>query len=164
MAAGAGEKWMLDYARRLSAQEPIWIRGNSRAVASVAAGEHALSHGVNYGPAITAAAQDRNGCLQVKILEPILARINKPYFVLNSATNAYSGLLWLEFLGSPPAQAILDRFGESSGSILAPDSESARIVRGKKVWLRDWITIHEAEKWIKMSLEAFGVPKAEPQR
>jgi ABC-type Fe3+ transport system substrate-binding protein len=160
IAAGAGEKWMLEYAKDLAAQEPVWIQGNTRAIAAVAAGEHALSHGINYGSAVVAAAKDPKGCLQVKIIEPILARINKPYFILDRAQNSFSGLLWLEFLATSEAQAILDRLGQSSGSILATGSESEKIVRGKKVWLRDWNVIHQSERLMKMTIEAFGFPKA----
>jgi hypothetical protein len=33
-----------------------------------------------------------------------------------------------------------------------------------KVWLRDWSAIHESEKWMKMTLEAFGFRKPESCR
>ena len=164
MAAGAGEQWMLDYARRLGAQDPVWIQGSTRIIRAVASGEHLLSHGVNYGSALPIAAKDPTGCFQVKVIEPILARINKPYFIVDGAPNPFSALLWLEFLASTPSQAILDKLGLSSGSILAPDSDSEKLVRGKKVWLRDWNANHQSEKWMKMALAAFGFPRGDASK
>lgn len=164
MAAGAGEKWMVDYARRLAAQEPVWIQGSTRMIRAVASGEHLLSHGVNYGSALPLVAKDPTACFQVKVIEPILARINKPYFIVDRAANPFSALLWLEFLASSPAQAILDQLGLSSGSILAPETDSERLVRGKKVWLRDWNANHQSERWMKMAIAAFGFPRADASK
>ena len=42
LAAGSGEESMLDYARRVAAQDPIWIRGQSRYLTSIAVGEYSL--------------------------------------------------------------------------------------------------------------------------
>jgi ABC-type Fe3+ transport system substrate-binding protein len=41
--AGYGEEWTLDFAKKLGANEPRWIRGNTQAVLLVAAGEVLLS-------------------------------------------------------------------------------------------------------------------------
>ena len=62
----------------------------AKRVAALASGEHALRHGVNYGPAIVAAAKDPKGCFQAKIIEPVLARINKPYFIVDRAQSPFS--------------------------------------------------------------------------
>ncbi len=43
-----GLDWVLEYCRKLVAQQPIWVRGQTRALASLAAGEYALYAAVNY--------------------------------------------------------------------------------------------------------------------
>src|SRR3990172_1741495 len=42
MIPGLGEEWVLNYARSLKEQQPVWVRGNTRALNSIAVGEQAL--------------------------------------------------------------------------------------------------------------------------
>ncbi len=81
--------------------------------------------------------------------------------VLATASHPYAGLLWLEFMAGPQGQAIIDEYEPVSASVYAPGSVLEKIVRGKKVWIRDLTTIDQTSKWMKMALEAFGFPREE---
>ncbi|HEX9270837.1 MAG TPA: ABC transporter substrate-binding protein, partial [Candidatus Binatia bacterium] len=39
LMAGMGEEWVVKYARQIKDQQPVWIRGNARAMGAIATGE-----------------------------------------------------------------------------------------------------------------------------
>jgi len=160
MAAGVGEESMVNYSKRLAAQQPVWVRGQTRALTAMAAGEYALFFGASYAPAMRIIQKNPTGCLQVKMIEPIPVRIDRAHGVLERASYPYAALLWLEFLAGPEAQSVLDQ-DEVRSSIFSPDSALEKIVRGKKVWIRDLAAMDKTERWMKMAVEAFGFPQAE---
>ncbi|MBI2988976.1 MAG: extracellular solute-binding protein [Deltaproteobacteria bacterium] len=161
MAAGAGEEWMVNYARKIAAQQPVWLRGHARALPSIGAGEYALHSLTNYQTVIEAMEKDPRGCLQVKVIEPVPVRLNEPEMIVESASHPYAAILWLEFMASPIAQRIIDEKEPLKSSIYVSGSALEKLVRGKKVWLLDWDNFEKSPKWIKMALEAFGFPQAE---
>lgn len=160
MAAGAGEEWMVSHARRIAAQQPVWVRGHTRVLTAIAAGEYTLHSGTNYHSAVRAAQKDRSGCLQPKVVEPIPMRLQEPEMVVDRAQYPYGGLLWFEFLASPAAQKILDEYEPLKSSIYVSGSALEKLVRGKKIWLADWKSYPQSPRWMAMAVEAFGFPKA----
>ena len=161
MAAGAGEEWMVSYAKKIAAQEPVWIRGQSRTITQIAAGEYALHSGAYYQGVVRVMRKDPTGCLQSKVIEPVPVRVDGPHAVLGGAAHPYAGLLWLEFMSGPQGQAIIDEYEPVSASVYAPGSVLEKIVRGRKVWIRDLTTIDKTSKWMAIALEAFGFPREE---
>ncbi|MGH7847841.1 MAG: ABC transporter substrate-binding protein [Candidatus Binatia bacterium] len=160
-AAGAGEEWMLDYAKKIAAQEPVWIRGASRILTSIAAGEYQLHSGINYHSTMRAKEKDKTGCLEVKIIEPVPVRLSEAQMVVKSAKHPNAALLWLEFMASAEAQAIIDKYEPLKSSIYAPGSAVEKVIRGKKIWLKDWNHYEKGPDWMGMAVKAFGFPKAE---
>src|SRR5262245_20445464 len=161
MAAGAGEEWMVGHARRIAAQQPVWVRGHTRVLTAIATGEYTLHSGTNYHSTVRAAQKDRSSCLQAKVIEPIPMRLQEPEMVIEKAQNPYAALLWFEFLASPAAQKILDDHEPLKSSIYAPGSALEKLVHGKKFWLADWKSYPQSPKWMAMAVEAFGFPKVD---
>jgi ABC-type Fe3+ transport system substrate-binding protein len=161
MAAGAGEEWMVSHAKKIASQQPIWTRGHTRVLTAIASGEYSLHSGTNYHSVVRAAQRDRTGCLQPKVIEPIPLRLQEPEMVITGAQNVYAGLLWLEFLASPPAQKILDDLEPLKSSIYVPGSALEKLVRGKEIWLADWKSYPQSPRWMAMAVEAFGFPKVD---
>jgi len=159
MAAGAGEEWMVNYSKKIAAQQPIWIRGQTRTITQIASGEYTLHCGAYYQGVVRVMRKDPAGCLQLKIIEPIPIRVDGPHTVLATAANPHAALLWLEFMASPQGQAIIDEFEPVSASVFSPGSALEKIVRGKKVWIRDLPAIDKTSKWMAMAIEAFGFPR-----
>ena len=159
MAAGAGEAWMVNYAKRIAAQQPIWIRGQTRTITQIAAGEYTLHRGAYYQGVVRTMRKDPTGCLQSKIIEPIPVRVDGPHAVLATAANPHAGLLWLEFMAGAQGQAITDEYEPVSASVFSPGSVIEKIVRGKKAWIRDLQSIDKTQKWMAMAVEAFGFPR-----
>jgi iron(III) transport system substrate-binding protein len=160
MAAGLGEEWMLDYARKIAAQDPIWIRGQSRYMTSIAVGEYSLLPLAFHYSCLREAAKNSTGSLGCKVIEPVPGRIQNFVGISNSAPHPYAGLLWLEFLATPEGQKIIDEYEPFNASIYSPGSKLATLIKGKKVSINSWDTIHNSEKWQTMAVEAFGFPNA----
>jgi iron(III) transport system substrate-binding protein len=159
MAAGAGEAWMINYAKRIAAQQPIWIRGQTKTITQIAAGEYTLHRGAYYQGVVRTMRKDPTGCLQSKIVEPIPVRVDGPHAVLATSANPHAALLWLEFMAGAQGQAITDEFEPVSASVFSPGSVIEKIVRGKKAWIRDLQSIDKTQKWMAMAVEAFGFPR-----
>jgi len=159
MAAGAGEAWMIEYAKKIAAQQPIWVRGQTRTITQIAAGEYTLHHGAYYQGVVRAARKDPTGCLQSKVIEPVPVRVDGPHAVLATSASPHAALLWLEFMAGTQGQAIIDEYEPVSASVFSPGSVIEKIVRGKKTWIRDMSHIDKTSKWMAMAVEAFGFPR-----
>ena len=123
-----GKEWVLDYARKLAAQEPVWARGLSRAISSVTTGEYALHQMTNYHSTVRAMKKDPSGSLQFKIVEPVPVRLTLAEGVYQGARHPYASLLFLEYVASPEGQAILDEYAPLGSSIYSPGSHNEKLI------------------------------------
>jgi ABC-type Fe3+ transport system substrate-binding protein len=155
-----GEEWVKDYARKIKEQDPIWVRGQTRAMSGIISGEYALHQMTQYHSCARAAAKDVTKSLVCKIIEPVPAKIQDVDGVMQAAPNPSRALLFLEHNASPEAQKIIDEFNPLKSNIFA-DGEIARLLKGKKVSLNDFSTYHKSPERIKMVFEAYGFPKAD---
>jgi ABC-type Fe3+ transport system substrate-binding protein len=151
----------LDYARKLAAQQPIWVRGGERNVSAVIAGEFQMFVAPNYSSVKRAEAKDRTGTLGFRILEPIPTRLSKSPGLLAVAEHPYAALLWLEFEAGPEAQQLADKYEPFGGSIFAPGSALEEVTKGKKLSVVDWDHFHRMKDYQEKIVEAYGFPKAQ---
>jgi iron(III) transport system substrate-binding protein len=151
----------LDFARKLAAQQPIWVRGGSRAVTAVAAGEYALFIGPNYHSVRRAEEKDPVKNLASKLPEPIPTRLSDTTGVFASAAHPYAALLWLEFLVSPKGQKIADEQEPYGATLFVPGSAQESVTRGKKLSLVDWEHFSKMPGYQQKVVEAYGFPKAD---
>ena len=161
LAAALGEEWVVDYARKLGEQKPIWTRGHTRALAAISSGEYTIHQMTNYHTCMRAAWKDPTRSLACKMVEPVPVRIALPDAILESAPHPNTALLWLEFLASPEAQKIVDEHEPLRSSIYSRDAEIEKATRGKKIAIHDFRTFKNSARWMNMTFEAFGLPKAE---
>jgi iron(III) transport system substrate-binding protein len=161
LAAGLGEAWAADYARKIAAQDPVWFRGQSRSFATLVAGEQTLLHLAYYHSCMRASKKDPSGSLECKVIEPVPARIAEFAAVSHYAPHPNTSLLWLEFEASPEAQNIIDIYEPLNSSIYAPGSALAKLTQGKKLSVNGWETLHNTSKWEQMAIKEFGFPKVE---
>lgn len=154
-----GEEWVVNYARKIKEQDPIWVRGNTRALTSIAVGENMMHQLTNYHSCVRASAKDKTKNLVCKVIEPVSVRIQEPDFIVKNATNLASALLFLEHEASPEGQKILDEIEPMKSSIYS-GGEVSKAVEGKKISLNDFDTYHKTQEWMKKILQAYGFPKA----
>jgi ABC-type Fe3+ transport system substrate-binding protein len=160
LMANQGEEWVISFARKIKEQEPVWVRGNTRALTAIAAGEYALHQLTNYHSCVRATAKDKSKALACKVIEPVSVRIQEPDFVLKSAPNPNAALLFLEHQASPEGQKILDEIEPLKSSIFY-QGEVSKLVQGKKVSINDFRTYRKTPNWMKLIVEAYGFPKAD---
>jgi ABC-type Fe3+ transport system substrate-binding protein len=154
-----GVEKAVEYARKLAAQKPVWIRGGSRALTMIQSGEYSTLFGPNLGTVMEMEKKDPN--IGLKILEPVPTRLNEAQAVLNAASNPYAGLLWLEFVTSPAGQALIDQHEPYGASYLTAGSVQEKIVRGLKLSVVDWNHVTKMEDYQKKITEAYGFPRAD---
>jgi ABC-type Fe3+ transport system substrate-binding protein len=160
LMAGQGEEWVLNYARKIKEQEPVWVRGNTRALTSISVGEYAMHQLTNYHSCVRASLKDKTKNLVCKVIEPIPGRIQEPGFVFKSAANPHAALLFFEHQASPEGQKILDEVEPVKSSIFGTGVVN-KLVQGKKSSINDFRSYHKTPGWMKMVLQAYGFPKAE---
>jgi ABC-type Fe3+ transport system substrate-binding protein len=149
----------LQFAKAIAAQNPIWIRGHSRSIASMVAGEYPMLLGANLNSTKRAMDKDRLGVLNYKVVEPVPIRISDHEAVYIKAASPYAGLLWLEFIAGPETQNIVNR--DFKGSVFFPGTTPYQLTQGRKVSLVAWEHAPKLEELQKKVFEAYGFPKAD---
>ena len=161
LAAAMGEEWILNYARAIKEQDPVWVRGQSRALTAMATGEQSMLHLAYYHSCVRAKEKDVTKSLECKVIEPVPARIQEMTAINGNAQNANAALLWVEFQVSPAGQRIIDEEEPLKSSIYVPGSELAKVVQGKKLSVNNWSTFHKTDDWEKKVIQMFGFPQAQ---
>ena len=151
---------VLEVARKLAAQEPIWFRGASRGVTIVSAGEAGLVYAINHTTWNRQQEKDVKKILAYKLIEPVPARLSEAESILSLARNPHAGLLWLEFMASPEGQRVLDQV-DLAASFLSPGSVQEQLIRGKTLSVVDWEHFQKTGDYSKKIVEAMGLPRAE---
>lgn len=160
LVASMGLERTLDYAKKLAAQEPIWVRGYSRSVTGVLSGEYALDAFNQVNSVVRAQGKDQTGSLGMAILEPVPVRLQLVHGILAQAKQPHAALLWLEFLASAAGQKIIDEHEPLKSSTYAPESGLQTLTKEKRLSVIDWQSFEKAAEWIGKIVEAFGFPKA----
>jgi hypothetical protein len=161
---GMGLEWSLKLARGLRDQEPIWFRGNSRAMRGIQTGEYQLHFATHYQSARRAADKDPTGTLQLKIIEPVPVRMGNTELILSSAPHPYAALLLFEHYASVEGQEIIDKYYPLIASVFTPGSHLGKLLKGKQLCVNGFDSIHKSDQWMAQTVEAFGFPKAERKK
>ena len=158
---GMGVEWMVNYAQKIRAQQPVWVRGYSRTLTSMQAGEYALHSGVYYHTVVRAMQKTPQNNLELKFIEPVPATLFEAEMVLNSSRNPHGGLLFLEHQASAEGQKVIDEREPLKASLHSPGSVAAKQLKGRRVCLNSYDTLQLSSSWERMAVEAFGFPGAE---
>ena len=151
----------LAFARRLAAQEPVWVTGGTRAITVLQAGEAALGLAVQQSSIKRVQAKDPTSVVGYKIVEPVPMRVvSRIDGVLQMAERPHAALLWLEFHASPEGQRVLEDYGPFQASIFAPGSGTEKETRGKKLSEVDWDHLAKLDEYEAKIVEAYGFPRA----
>jgi iron(III) transport system substrate-binding protein len=155
-----GDEWVKNYARKLKEQQPVWSRGQTRALSAILAGEYPMHQVANYHSCVRTQWKDPRKVLACKIIEPTPVRLQENDFIMKTAAHPYAALLFLEHQTSSEGQKILDE-AEPVKSSMYTDGEVSKLIKGKKIALNDFATYKDGARRMKMILEAFGFPNAE---
>ncbi|MGH7844769.1 MAG: ABC transporter substrate-binding protein [Candidatus Binatia bacterium] len=150
----------LDFARKVGAQQPVWVRGSTPLV-RVAAGEYSVFIGPNFTSVMRFLKKDPAGGLAYKILQPVPTRLSDATAILATAAHPYAALLWLDFLSSPEGQKIIDENEPYGASVFTSGSTQEKVTRGKKLSVVNWEHFPKMPEYQAKVVEAYGFPKAE---
>jgi iron(III) transport system substrate-binding protein len=151
----------LEFARKLAAQEPAWIRGGTRAITALQAGEFPLGLAVQASSIKRVQAKDPTNVVAYKIVEPVPIRVvSRIDGVLKTAEHPYAALLWLEFHASLEGQKVLEDHGPFQASVFTPGAAIEKETKGKKLSEVDWQHIAKLDEYEAKIVEAYGFPRA----
>jgi iron(III) transport system substrate-binding protein len=154
----------LDFARKIAAQQPLWVRGGSRTITSIIAGETPMMIGPNFHTTKRAQGKDPVGVLQYVALEPVPVRSAMEEGIQTGAKNPHAALLWLEWMASPEAQKIADETEPLASSVYVNGSAVEKELRGKHLSVVTWDDHQNMEQWQAKVFEAYGFPKVEQMK
>jgi iron(III) transport system substrate-binding protein len=154
----------LDYARKIAAQQPIWVRGGSRTLTSMVAGEIPMMIGPNYTAVKRAQMKDPTGVLQYIPLEPVPVRLTVAEGIHAASQHPNAALLWLEWMAGPEAQKLADELEPLASSVYVRGGAVEQELKGKKLSVVSWEHHQNMEKWQTQVFEAYGFPKEESKR
>jgi iron(III) transport system substrate-binding protein len=150
----------LDFSRKLAAHQPIWVRGGTRTLVALGAGEIPLFLGVNYDSVKRYQRKDPSGTVQFAVIEPVPVRIGSEHAILAKSKNPHAALLWLEFIASEEAQRLIDEHEPLAASVYVRGSIAEQELKGKQLSVVSWEQEQGMEEWLAKMFEAFGFPKA----
>jgi len=153
-----GMEWVLDYARKLAAQEPIWARGQTRVLTAMAAGEYSLTMSSYYSTVLRARQKGRVN-LEPVFIEPVPIRLGEAHAIRKGATRPYAALLLLELMAGAEGQRIIDETDPGKASVFSPGSMIEQAIRGRKLSVFDWEYFAKRGDYSSQVFKAFGFPK-----
>ena len=155
-----GLEWVESYARKLAAQQPIWVRGHTRYLNSMAAGEYRLFFGTYYHGVMR---MKKKGALDLEalIIEPVPVRLTETHTIMKGARRPNAAMLFLEYAAGAEGQKILWDVEPFKSSIYSPGSKTEELVRGKKTSVSDWEHVMKYPGYMEKLTAAFGFPREE---
>lgn len=151
----------VEFARKLAAQQPVWVRGGSRTLTSIIAGEVPMMIGTNFGSVKRAQRKDPAGNLQYVIVEPVPVRLTLEEAIQVSAPNRHAALLWLEWMASPEAQRLTDEHEPFDSSVYVRGGAVEQELRGRQLSEVGWEHHQNMDQWQAKIFEAYGFPKSD---
>ena len=155
-----GLEWVESFARKVAAQQPIWVRGHTRYLVAMAAGEYRLFFGTYYHGVMRMkkkGAQD----LEALIVEPVPVRLTETHAIVKGARRPAAAMLFLEYVAGAEGQKILWDVEPFKSSIYSPGSKTEELVRGKKISVGDWDHIAKQHLYMEKLTAAYGFPREE---
>jgi iron(III) transport system substrate-binding protein len=155
-----GKEKLLDFARRLAANKPIWIAGNSDAVLLIANGEHPMMCGSFYSSAMRIVARAPDTPLGIVIPKEVGANLYATMAVVKNTRYPNAALLLAGYLASDEGQKAYR--GVFRDSPFDEGSEFGKRIKqaGAKVVLSGWdFTPEQENEVVAWLLQTWGFRK-----
>ncbi len=160
MVPAWGDEKVLGFARNLKKNDPIWVRGQTGSLARMASGEFVIDCGMYLHTASRALKRDPTLPIKIVIPDLVAVSFHEPEAIYVGAKHPNAGLLWMEFIASREAQAIVDVQDPGKASFLVEGTISGTLMKGRKVSLCGGDCRDQEEKMMqRIAVEAWGLPK-----
>jgi iron(III) transport system substrate-binding protein len=155
-----GEEWTLDFAKKLLANKPKWMRGNSLATTMVASGEVLLSCPASHGSWYRAAQGKPGYPVGVVFPEgPIVASREVLLSPIKGAPNPNAALLMTGWVASKGVKYL----HTGRESLFHPETELGAETKrmNREIKVEAWDMAIRSEELMRKILEVWGFPKPE---
>jgi iron(III) transport system substrate-binding protein len=156
-----GEEKVLGFARNLKANDPIWVRGQTGSLARMAAGEFVVDCGMYLHTSSRALKRDPTMPIKIVVPEDIVGvSFHEPEAIYARAQHPHTGLLWIEFVASKEAQALVDERDPGKASFVGEGTVAGAAMKGRKVSLCSAECRTQEDKMMeRIAVEAWNLPK-----
>jgi iron(III) transport system substrate-binding protein len=152
-----GREKTLAHARQLGANQTIFERDRTGAMTKLALGEYPIVCGAFYATYYEQVRSGRGENIGFTVAEPIPVNLGDVVYIPRGAPHPNAARLWVVWSLSEEGQKLLDEV-EGNGSPLVSGTQTARLVKGKKVAWYEPQYRAKAEEILKEILEAIGLP------
>lgn len=156
-----GEERLLDYTEELAAQNPQWIRGNTKGLTQIVAEESELFAFPNYHSAYRLQQEGDDVPLETVLAEPVGVRVGEVYGPREGTPRLHQTLLYIEHLASEEGQELYDEAGPAQASIYTEGSIVNQATEGLETSLIDWDDYAELQGRVEAVRGAAGMPTEE---
>jgi ABC-type Fe3+ transport system substrate-binding protein len=133
-----GEVKLLDYAKKLKENQPLWKRGMNDSVTFVSSGEALMICGISYSPVQRALDKDPKANIRAVLLNEVPAGVNKTMGIVKGTKNPNAALLLAGWLASPEGTKGYDEVGYGSPFIEGTNASKLIQKSGSKVIFGGW--------------------------
>jgi spermidine/putrescine-binding protein len=160
LASRWGEEKILDYAKKLKENQPIWVRGNTGALTRAVAGEIPLLCGTYNHTTQRQFKRDPNIPLRIVAPNPVGISFHEPFGIYGKAKNPHAALFWLEFVASNEAQQIVESWDPGKAFFMVEGTLANKLMKGNEVSICTSNCRAREEKLMeRIAVEAWGLPK-----
>ncbi|MFC1815891.1 ABC transporter substrate-binding protein, partial [Thermodesulfobacteriota bacterium] len=133
-----GEQRILEYAKKLKENRPVWKRGPTETLAQLSAGEYHMIAGIPYSIILTMLAKDPRANIGIGWPKVVPVSLNEALGILKGAKNPNAAFLLIGWLASKEAQRGYDKIGRGSPFLEGTESWEAFKKAGAKPVFAGW--------------------------
>jgi iron(III) transport system substrate-binding protein len=154
-----GKEKLVDYARKLAANKPVWNRGNTESMNKVISGENPMMCGAYLSSALRSLSRDPGIPLGIAVPREVPANLFATFGVIKGARYPNAAILLAGYLASDEGQKTYRLIYRESP--YDEGSATGKLVKqaGAKVLFTGWdFTPEQENQVVRWILEAWGFP------
>ncbi|MBI2987308.1 MAG: extracellular solute-binding protein [Deltaproteobacteria bacterium] len=153
-----GEQRVIEYAKKIKENRPIWERGMSKSIALLASGEYPMICGTAYSSIRGLLRRDPGAKVRIAWPNEVPVGLNEALGVLKGAKNPNAALLLAGWLASPEAQRGYDKVGRGSPFLEGTEARKEFQKAGAKAIFSGWNEGEYAPGLTKKITAIWGFP------
>ncbi len=155
-----GEQKILEYAKKLKENRPIWKRGMSESLVQLSAGEYPMIAGTGYPSIIGSLQRDPQAKIRIGWPSVVGVGLNEALGILKGAKNPNAGFLLSGWLASDEGQSGYDKVGRGSPFLEGTESWKAFKKAGAKPVFTGWDEGEYSPALTEKIVSIWGLPSA----
>jgi len=154
-----GKEKLVDYARKLAENKPVWNRGNTESMNKVIAGEYPMMCGAYLSSALRSLSRDPKVPLGIVIPREVPANLFATFGIFKAAQNPNAALLLAGYLASDEGQQSYRLVNRESPYDEGSDTGKLIKQAAAKILFTGWdYTPDQENQVVRWILQAWGFP------